>query len=213
LKNQYSVGFQVFNKKFFPMKYIFGILLWVLTYIGVYAQSASISGTVVDEQSQVLSGALVLLNNGERQVPTTSNGHFNIYNLNKGEYHLHITYLGYQCIDTTVVFDGEDLILKLQMKKNFEQLHEVEITDHAHENRNKEEALSVEFANEEYLQQNRGGSLMQSLKRLPGLSTIEIGSGQSKPVIRGLSFNRVVVVENGIKHEGQQWGTWNMAWK
>jgi iron complex outermembrane receptor protein len=188
------------------MKYIFGILLWVLTYIGVYAQSASISGTVVDEQSQVLSGALVLLNNGERQVPTTSNGHFNIYNLNKGEYHLHITYLGYQCIDTTVVFDGEDLILKLQMKKNFEQLHEVEITDHAHENRNKEEALSVEFANEEYLQQNRGGSLMQSLKRLPGLSTIEIGSGQSKPVIRGLSFNRVVVVENGIKHEGQQWG-------
>ncbi|RYD70320.1 MAG: TonB-dependent receptor, partial [Sphingobacteriales bacterium] len=35
---------------------------------------------------------------------------------------------------------------------------------------------------------------------------IGIGSGQSKPLIRGLGFNRVVVVDKGIKHEGQQWG-------
>jgi iron complex outermembrane receptor protein len=47
---------------------------------------------------------------------------------------------------------------------------------------------------------------MSSLERLPGVSTMDIGSGQSKPVIRGLGFNRVVVVENNIKHEAQQWG-------
>jgi iron complex outermembrane receptor protein len=47
---------------------------------------------------------------------------------------------------------------------------------------------------------------MQTLKKIPGVSTITIGSGQSKPVIRGLGFNRVSVVQNGIKHEAQQWG-------
>ena len=47
---------------------------------------------------------------------------------------------------------------------------------------------------------------MNSLERLPGVTTIDIGSGQSKPVIRGLGFNRVVVVENSITHEAQQWG-------
>jgi iron complex outermembrane receptor protein len=47
---------------------------------------------------------------------------------------------------------------------------------------------------------------MSYLERLPGVTTIDIGSGQSKPVIRGLGFNRVVVVENNIKHEAQQWG-------
>lgn len=182
------------------------VLLGMLMTIGLWAQNAIISGQILDEKSQVLAGALVQVNKTEKKVLTTSNGRFEIAGLHNGTYELHLSYLGYQCIDTVVDLQQDKLNLSFRMKKDFEQLHEVEITDHAHENRNKEEALTVEFANEEYLKQNRGGSLMQSLKRLPGLSTIEIGSGQSKPVIRGLSFNRVVVVENGIKHEGQQWG-------
>ena len=35
---------------------------------------------------------------------------------------------------------------------------------------------------------------------------MDIGSGFSKPMIRGMGFNRISVVENGIKQEGQQWG-------
>ena len=70
----------------------------------------------------------------------------------------------------------------------------------------KEEASNVAFIRADYIRQNRGGSLMKSLERLPGISTIGIGSGASKPLIRGLGFNQVMVVQNGIKHEGQQWG-------
>jgi len=47
---------------------------------------------------------------------------------------------------------------------------------------------------------------MHTLSRLPGIGLIGIGSSQSKPLIRGLGFNRVSVVEKGIRHEGQQWG-------
>lgn len=43
-------------------------------------------------------------------------------------------------------------------------------------------------------------------RALPGVTSIDIGSGQVKPVIRGLGFNRVVVVDNDIKHESQHWG-------
>lgn len=57
-----------------------------------------------------------------------------------------------------------------------------------------------------YLRANFAGSLMQSLEGIPGIKAMSIGSGQSKPVIRGLGFNRMVVTENGVKHEGQQWG-------
>lgn len=60
--------------------------------------------------------------------------------------------------------------------------------------------------NREYLKQNFAGSLMQTLEGIPGVKAMAIGSGQSKPVIRGLGFNRLAVVEDGIKHEGQQWG-------
>src|SRR5690606_40866936 len=58
-----------------------------------------------------------------------------------------------------------------------------------------------------YMKNNRESSLMQTLEKIPGVSTITIGSGNSKPVIRGLGFNRVVVVQNGIKHQAQQWGS------
>jgi len=70
----------------------------------------------------------------------------------------------------------------------------------------KEESNNISFINQDFIRENRGGSLMKSLERLPGISTIGIGSGASKPLIRGLGFNQVMVVESGIKHEGQQWG-------
>lgn len=58
----------------------------------------------------------------------------------------------------------------------------------------------------DYIETNFSGSLMQTLQGIAGVKAMSIGSGQSKPTIRGLGFNRMVVAEDGIKHEGQQWG-------
>ena len=41
---------------------------------------------------------------------------------------------------------------------------------------------------------------------MAGVNASGIGSSSSKPIIRGLGFNRLLVTENGIKQEGQQWG-------
>ncbi len=51
-----------------------------------------------------------------------------------------------------------------------------------------------------------GSNLIDAISHHPGLSQISTGSGISKPIIRGLGYNRVVVVEQGIRQEGQQWG-------
>ena len=66
--------------------------------------------------------------------------------------------------------------------------------------------LNVTNVSNRLLQENLSGSLMQTLDHVPGVTAMSIGSGLSKPAIRGLGFNRLVVAENGIKHEGQQWG-------
>lgn len=67
-------------------------------------------------------------------------------------------------------------------------------------------AQSIVRIDKSYIEANFSGSLMQSLEKIPGVRAMVIGSGQSKPAIRGLGFNRMIVTENGIKHEGQQWG-------
>jgi iron complex outermembrane receptor protein len=72
--------------------------------------------------------------------------------------------------------------------------------------RNRAEAVPVEVIGQEFLREFHSGSLMQTLGKLPGIQSMDIGSGFSKPVIRGMGFNRVAVTENGIRQEGQQWG-------
>ncbi|MCR4860150.1 MAG: TonB-dependent receptor [Bacteroidales bacterium] len=49
-------------------------------------------------------------------------------------------------------------------------------------------------------------NIIDALAHEPGVAQITTGGGISKPVIRGLGYNRVVVVHDGIRQEGQQWG-------
>jgi iron complex outermembrane recepter protein len=66
--------------------------------------------------------------------------------------------------------------------------------------------LNYKEITKEYLTRNQGNTFINTLEKLPGISSINVGVGISKPVIRGLSLNRVIVNEYGIKQEGQQWG-------
>ena len=49
-------------------------------------------------------------------------------------------------------------------------------------------------------------NIIGAIAREPGVSQITTGAAISKPVIRGLGYNRIVVVNDGIRQEGQQWG-------
>ncbi len=54
----------------------------------------------------------------------------------------------------------------------------------------------------------RGSStnIVDALSRTPGVSQISTGPAISKPTIRGLGYNRLIVMNDGIRQEGQQWG-------
>ena len=56
------------------------------------------------------------------------------------------------------------------------------------------------------LQMTPSTNIIDAVAKQPGVSQITTGSGISKPVIRGLGFNRILVVNDGIRQEGQQWG-------
>ncbi len=86
------------------------------------------------------------------------------------------------------------------------ELNEVIVDGNNRRNNQMKSAQNIIRVDKSYIEDNFSGSLMQSLEKIPGVRAMTIGSGQSKPVIRGLGFNRMIVTENGIKHEGQQWG-------
>jgi iron complex outermembrane receptor protein len=87
-----------------------------------------------------------------------------------------------------------------------EVLDEVIVSDSYKHNVNRQSVLHVDVVDKSFLYDNFTGNLMQTLDYIPGIHSMDIGSGFSKPMIRGMGFNRIVVTENGIKQESQQWG-------
>jgi len=187
------------------------IALWVVLMVTFFATVTAqhlhtISGSVHDESGQPLPGAAVVLFPGERGAITGSEGRFTLNAISAGSYQLKVSFLGFEPLLDSLRVEA-DMDLHLHLEPEFQSLHEVRIEGNYAEVRQSESSLNLEFASEQFVRQHLSGSLMKSLDRLPGVDAIGIGAGQSKPVIRGLGFNRIVVVENGIRHEGQQWGS------
>jgi len=86
------------------------------------------------------------------------------------------------------------------------QLNEIVVTGLAGDTKMKEMPAPVSVIRPADLSSRTGGNIISAIAKEPGLSEITTGGGISKPVIRGMGYNRVVVVNDGIRQEGQQWG-------
>lgn len=181
-------------------------IVFYFTTVWAFGQNSfSLSGNVFDERHKAMPGATVQLKPLNIFASSNSEGFFIFPDIDAGKYILEISFIGYRSSIVEIDFN-KTIELDIHLEPSLVTLHEVLVTDQFAERRKSHESLNIEVVNSTYIRQNQGNSLMKSLERLPGMSTIDIGAGQSKPVIRGLGFNRVVVLENGIRHEGQQWG-------
>ena len=86
------------------------------------------------------------------------------------------------------------------------ELNEVTVTGAVGEMKIKETPMPVMMLQAKELYQLSSTNLIDAIAKQPGVSQITTGRGISKPVIRGLGYNRIVVVNDGIRQEGQQWG-------
>lgn len=98
------------------------------------------------------------------------------------------------------VLDTNDIFFKhLELK-------EIIITGSVGDMKMKETPMPVTVLRARELRQLPSTNIINAIATQPGIAEITTGSGISKPVIRGLSYNRIVVVNDNIRQEGQQWG-------
>lgn len=105
-----------------------------------------------------------------------------------------------------MLFSAMDTIITNHKYDSIVFLEEIKIESSERKDYQKNSSQNNVEVNKEYLENHFSGSLSQTLEEVPGVKAMSIGSNQSKPTIRGMGFNRMVVTENGIKHESQQWG-------
>ena len=181
-------------------------LFWGI-YITAFAQHIphQIKGKVLNASSLNPIEGVTIMGNGLFAV-TSASGEFYINNVKTDHCVLTISHVGFEIKQIHVTNDEDEEAIKILLNPSRTSLKEVQLYAKKQFHQPIEMPMISKQVDKEFMEQNRENSLMQTLSKIPGVTTINIGSGQSKPVIRGLGFNRVVVVQNGVKHEAQQWG-------
>jgi len=129
-------------------------------------------------------------------------GNFRMDQLCPGIYSVKVTYLGHQEEVKTVDLERSNSITFRMIAEDV-LLEGVEIHGHR-------DAVittsTVSSLTGRTLDESRGENLGDILKRISGVTSFSTGSNISKPVIHGLHSNRIMILNNGIRQEGQQWG-------
>ncbi len=86
------------------------------------------------------------------------------------------------------------------------ELNEVIVTGLTGETKMKYSPTPVSIVSGKELRQISSTNIIDAIARQPGIAQITTGSGISKPVIRGLGYNRIITISDGVRQEGQQWG-------
>ncbi len=183
-------------------------LLLVFTTTVSFSQTSScacfIKGIVRDQHtSQPVVGATILVLGQNNGVFTDSQGKYQINNLCPGSYQIECRIVGYTPsrfkIDLT-----EGHIEDFNLEEDEVHLQDVEISAHRTDTPGSQPLTSLTGTE---LFKTRGDNLAESLKGLTGVTSLQTGASISKPVIHGMHSNRVLIMNNGVRQEGQQWGS------
>lgn len=176
---------------------------WICA-LSLYSQSdSSIALRILDQVSeQPVANAHVRIN--AKLTTTDSRGYCQVNASLGSQCNISISHLNYQTLHYPAYqFKHATQTLLLTPIKNV--LDEVQINKRTSKLSQRIGATTIRL-DSTFMARNRGNSLAQSLASIAGVNVMTIGATQAKPSIRGLGFNRLVVSENGIKHEAQQWG-------
>ena len=86
------------------------------------------------------------------------------------------------------------------------QLNELTVTGVTGDTKLKHATAPVSIVSPKVLQATASTNTIDAIAHQPGVSQLTTGGSISKPIIRGLGYNRVVVMSEGVRQEGQQWG-------
>lgn len=184
------------------------IALFLIITFG-YAQqekcTLTIHGRVVDSDTQLpLSGVTLNLHPNAQQLISDGHGYFRFTRLCLGHrYTLTATSVGFDSL-STVVTPENDQMLTLSLHHKHIMLHDVSVVGH-------QQAVvttnPTKRVSNERLAQVQGKTLADIFGTLPGITILQTGATIAKPVINGMHSNRILVLNNGIRQEGQQWGS------
>ncbi len=183
---------------------IYLLLIVILSSNALWSQN-SLKGTIIDEIQVPVMGADIYIE--QLHIGTTSdeNGNFELQNIPQGSHKLSISFVGFNTRNIEINLALSNIELNISLVPSVFHMDEV-IVSAPFNKLQSENVMKIESKSIEILRKSGSPTLMQSISTIAGVSEITTGTGIGKPVIRGLSGNRVLVYTQGVRLENQQFG-------
>ena len=165
----------------------------------------TLSGIVKDEATgQVLQGASIYIADIKKGIVTNEKGQYQI-KLPQGNYIVEVSYIGFAITTKNIELNSNQTI-QFNLGHNAVENSNVTVTSFLRATSSRKTPTPINIIKKDDLLKGAGTNLIDALSQTPGVTQLTTGPAISKPIIRGLGYNRVMVLNDGVKQEGQQWG-------
>lgn len=189
-------------------KFLF-LFFFIMVYGSLLAGDkdlGSFSGVILDQKTNLpIEGASISIVDEKIGTSSDAQGHFLINNIIDGKHLIEISHLGYSTIVEYIEFSGEikkDFYLSATIVEN----NTVVVTGVSRATQLKNIPFQVSVVRRQEMLQSSGMNIMDVVTNKAGVASIATGPAISKPLIRGLGYNRVLTINDGVRQEEQQWG-------
>jgi iron complex outermembrane recepter protein len=176
-----------------------GALVLALLVVGAVPAAAQVITGVVRSQGQPVVGATVRLLELDRLQRTGAQGQFRFTAVPKGTYRLFVALMGYASATDTVQVTGGTATASFDLVPSAIPLEEVVVTGSPTARPADEQYQPAESKSLLALANSQGMSFAEKISDLPGVAVRGNGSAPSRPILRGLGDNEVLVLENGLR--------------
>jgi len=177
--------------------YQFFLMLFVFS-TSIVAQN-KITGKVLDKKDGTpLLGVNVIIEELKIGSATNEEGYFEFTNLKNGSYTIRFSYIGHKTIIKKINLPGDTDIL-IELEEGLVNLNDVIITGNPFGSDAKDISQSTLSVSNLDLLIRSSSNISNTLNFQPGISIRSNGIATSRPIIRGFSNNRILILENGLR--------------
>jgi len=164
------------------------------------------TGKITDRDNLPLAGATISLPEINKGTISDANGYYQITNLPNGNIKVQYSFIGYASKVETIVLNGSTVELNVKLNQSVVEAEEIVVSG-GYNTTQHQNAVKIDVLKLKPTEIKATPNFMETLTKIPGVDMISKGSGVSKPVIRGLSMNDILVLNNGVRFENYQYSS------
>ena len=179
-------------------------ILFIGLSLFAHAQQ-KISGIITNTQNEPLFNVEVYIEDLHKGTSTNEEGYYQLQNLPNTPIKITVAFIGFTTETKIISLQNKETTLSFSLEEAVFKMDEI-IVSTAFNKLQSQNVMKVEHESIKSLQQKGTSTLIEGLATIPGVSQVSTGTSIGKPVIRGLSGNRVLVYSQGVRIENQQFG-------